>query len=203
VHVYCAPYVCSGAVADVINSHHYTNTSDATCLAVLQAGMVRGDLQFLAVPPVQLNCRSALTVLARCVDACCGVLVRQDIDCGSYLPKYLPSAVADGAVPIDLVDTALTHLFLVQYRLGLFDSAADVPFANIPTSVICNQAHTDLALNAAQQGIVLLKNDGTLPLSANTIKSIALIGPNGVCGAWVVVVDVLLHRCRAGVRRFR
>jgi len=103
----------------------------------------------------------------------------QDIDCGNYLPQYLPAAVADGSVPIDLVDTALTHLFLVQYRLGLFDSPSLVPYSNVSTDVICNQAHTDLALSAAQQGIVLLKNDGTLPLSASSVKTVALIGPNG------------------------
>ncbi len=56
---------------------------------------------------------------------------------------------------------------------------SQVPFSNVPTSVVCSQAHTDLALSAAQQGIVLLKNQGALPLSAAAIKTLAVIGPNG------------------------
>ena len=60
--------------------------------------------------------------------------------------------MADGSVPIDLVDTALTHLFLVQYRLGFFDSASVVPYSNVSTSVVCSEAHTALALEAAHRG---------------------------------------------------
>jgi hypothetical protein len=67
---------------------------------------------------------------------------------------------------------------------GLFASCAgylmhQVPFSTVPTSEVCSQAHADLALSAAQQGTVLLKNSGALPLSAATIKSLAVIGPNG------------------------
>ena len=104
----------------------------------------------------------------------------QDIDCGGYLAGSLPGAVADGSVPIDLVDTALTHLFLVQYRLGMFDPPTLVPYSNISTSVVCSPAHGALALDAARQGIVLLKNSGpVLPLAASAVKSLAVIGPNG------------------------
>ena len=130
------------------------------------------------------------------------VCIPQDIDCGNYLPQYLPSAVADGSVPMDLVDTALTHLFLVQFRLGMFDPPSMVPYSNVSTDVVCNQAHTDLALSAAQQGIVLLKNDGTLPLSSASVKSVALIGPNGGCGRVneCVMCVMRVMCCRLGVR---
>ncbi len=50
----------------------------------------------------------------------------------------------------------------------------------MPTSVVCSQAHTDLALSTAQQGTVLLKNSGgALPLAATTVKTLAVVGPNG------------------------
>jgi hypothetical protein len=68
-----------------------------------------------------------------------------------------------------------------QYRLGLFDAASAQPYLNVSASVVCNEAHTELALSAARQGIVLLKNNGSvLPLSAATIKTLAVIGPNGI-----------------------
>jgi len=129
------------AVECVIDDHHYTNDSDSTCAAVLQAGM--------------------------------------DIDCGTYLDQNLEQAVINGAVSMETVDSALTHLFSVQYRLGMFDDASKQPFLAIPTSAVCSPEHTELALSAARQGMVLLKNDGaTLPLSSRTVKVLAVVGPN-------------------------
>lgn len=69
-------------------------------------------------------------------------------------------------------------------RLGIFDPPSMVPYKNITTAVVDSPAHQQLALDAARQGMTLLKNNGnTLPLDATKIKTLALIGPNGV---WVV-----------------
>jgi hypothetical protein len=54
------------------------------------------------------------------------------------------------------------------------------PYTAIPPSVVNSPAHQDLALSAARQGMVLLKNSGgKFPLSASSIKSLAVVGPNG------------------------
>ena len=73
------------------------------------------------------------------------------------------------------------HFLLLQYRLGLFDDDSVQPYSNVTTDVVCNAAHTQLALSAAQQGIVLLKNanNSALPLSPHAVKTLAVIGPNG------------------------
>ena len=80
-----------------------------------------------------------------------------------------------------LLFVPLAFPVVLQYRLGLFDDQSSQPYWNIPTSVVCSQEHTELALSAAHQGIVLLKNNGTLPLAASSIKNLAVIGPNGAC----------------------
>ena len=104
----------------------------------------------------------------------------QDIDCGGSLDGWLNASLNDGSLPESAVDTALTHLFSVQFRLGMYDPAANQPYTQLTTSAINTPDHQQLALDAARQGMVLLKNDGnTLPLSAGTIKTIAAIGPNG------------------------
>ncbi len=126
-----------------------------------------------------------------------GPVPEQDIDCGTYLSQFLPAAIADGTVAMDLVDSALTHLFLVQYRLGMFDSPASVPFTNISTSVVCSPEHTALALEAAREGIVLLKNDGALPLDAAVVKTLAVIGPNGVDAVHRALQAAFHNRCWA------
>ena len=62
-------------------------------------------------------------------------------------------------------------------RLGMFDPSADVPFNTIPYSEVNSAAHRELALEAARESIVLLKNrNDTLPLKPS-IRKIAVVGP--------------------------
>jgi beta-glucosidase-like glycosyl hydrolase len=102
-----------------------------------------------------------------------------DLDCGSFYTSNLPSAVAAGSVTEEQVKTALSHLFSVRMRLGQFDPPEMQPYKSLPPSVVNSAAHQELALDAARQAIVLLKNTGaTLPLDAKTIKTLAVVGPN-------------------------
>ena len=76
------------------------------------------------------------------------------------------------------VDVAVSNLFMVRMRLGMFDgNPKKQPFGSIGVKDVCSVAHQELAAEAARQGIVLLKNEGnTLPLSRS--KRVAIIGPN-------------------------
>lgn len=74
------------------------------------------------------------------------------------------------------MDEALERLFRVQFRLGMFDPASRQPDRQITPAAIDTAAHRQLALEAARQSIVLLKNDGTLPLKRH--GALALVGPH-------------------------
>ena len=68
---------------------------------------------------------------------------------------------------------------MARFRLGMFDPDEQVAYAQIPYSVVDSPEHRDLALEAARQSLVLLKNqDQQLPLDKTRLKSIAVIGPN-------------------------
>lgn len=100
-----------------------------------------------------------------------------DLNCGSTYKK-LTDALAEGLITEADLDRALTRLFTARFKLGMFDPADKVPYANIPYSVNNSPAHNQLSRKAAQESMVLLKNENqTLPL-AKTIQSIAVIGPN-------------------------
>ena len=108
-----------------------------------------------------------------------------DIDCGSSMDSgNMAEAMTLGYVDNRQVDNALGHLLRVQFRLGMFDPAARQPLRGVKPSAINTAAHAQLALEAARQSLVLLKNaDATLPLprtgkSAAAAK-VALIGPHG------------------------
>lgn len=99
-----------------------------------------------------------------------------DLNCGCTF-EHIPQAVEQGLLDVSDVDAALKRLFAARMRLGLFDPPEQVPFASIPYEVNDCDAHRALALSAARASIVLLKNDGLLPLSP-ALRSIAVIGPN-------------------------
>ena len=106
------------------------------------------------------------------------VLHGTDIDCGTDAYKSLVEAVRKGLITEKQIDVSIKRLFMIRFRLGLFDPASMVPYAQTPATVLEHADHKAHALKMAQQSIVLLKNEGgTLPLSKN-IKKIVVLGPN-------------------------
>ncbi len=89
--------------------------------------------------------------------------------------KYL-DAVKQGLLPESFVDTAVKRMMRTRFELGLFDPAATVKAAQVPDSALDSAEHRQLALKLARESMVLLKNDGVLPL-AKAPKSIAVVGP--------------------------
>lgn len=101
------------------------------------------------------------------------------MDCGPFLALHTESAVQKGLVNEKQINGALANTIRVQMRLGMFDAAAAQPYAKLGPNNVCTPTHQDLALQAARQGIVLLKNDApVLPLSRTKYTSVAVIGPN-------------------------
>ncbi len=90
----------------------------------------------------------------------------------------LPTAVAEGRVSEETIDRSVKRLFTARFRLGMFDPPEQVPFAQIPYEVNDSPAHRALARKAAQESIVLLKNEGEFLPLAKSIGTIAVIGPN-------------------------
>jgi len=100
-----------------------------------------------------------------------------DTTCGNEYVT-LVKAVRDGLIKESEIDTAVKRLFTARMRLGMFDPKDMVPFNRIPMSQVNSPEHRQLALRAARESMVLLKNqDGTLPLTPG-VKRIAVIGPN-------------------------
>lgn len=93
--------------------------------------------------------------------------------------RHTQSAIEKGKVSEEQVDRALANLFAVQLRLGLFDgNPREGRYGKLGSNDICSSGHRKLALEAARQGIVLLKNDHKLlPLNKNHVSSLAIIGP--------------------------
>ncbi|PNT63716.1 hypothetical protein BRADI_4g20240v3, partial [Brachypodium distachyon] len=103
-----------------------------------------------------------------------------DIDCGTYMQQHAAAAIQQGKITEEDIDKALKNLFAIRMRLGHFDGDPRTNmYGGLGAADICTAEHRSLALDAAQDGIVLLKNDaGILPLDRAAVASTAVIGPN-------------------------
>lgn len=98
-----------------------------------------------------------------------------DVNCGvTYL--HLLQAYQDGLVTEEQITTAAVRLMTTRIRLGLFDDACE--FDDIPYEINDSKEHNAKSLDAARKSMVLLKNNGILPLDKSVLSSIAVIGPN-------------------------
>jgi beta-glucosidase len=100
-----------------------------------------------------------------------------DTSCGTEYDS-LTQAVHDGLIHESELDAAVKRLFRARFRLGMFDPVADVPDANIPFFKVNSAAHAELALQAARESMVLLKNAGNVLPLKKSIRTVAVIEPN-------------------------
>lgn len=101
-----------------------------------------------------------------------------DLSCSIWAPGFntLGKAVQGGLVSEELVNQAAERLFTARMQLGLFDPTGTAPQRAEPETEIASNLHRDAALKAAEESMVLLKNNGLLPLKAG-MHSIAVVGP--------------------------
>lgn len=126
----------------------------------------------LAITDIHLNHKytdNALESAALAIKSGC------DLNCGNMYPKLLLSYEA-GLVSEEEIRTACVHTMATRFRLGMFDS--DCEYDSIPYSMNEAPEHGREALEDARRSMVLLKNDGILPLDPAKIKTVAVIGPN-------------------------
>ena len=140
-------YVVSdcGAVVDIFRNHHFKPSQPEASAISLQPGMDN-----------------------ECVDG--GFLVKDDSDYKAYA-----DAVKQGFLKESDIDKTLVRLYTARIKLGMFDPPEMVPYSKISESELNSPANRELAHKIANESMVLLKNDGVLPLKKGT--KIAVIGP--------------------------
>jgi beta-glucosidase len=153
-----------GAIGDIWAEHHFVATPEEAAAAAVKAGCDVSSGGMGQPAPV-------LGATNRSGHANSGIK-------GGWAFSALPAAVEKGLISEAEVDIALTHELTARFRLGLFDPPSQVPWSNIGIDQNDTPEHRALALKVAEESIVLLKNDGLLPLQRAKLKRIAVIGPN-------------------------
>ena len=134
------------AVVDIFEGHHFAKSEAEAAAVAIKAGMDN-------------ECADYITIVK---------------DVHDYQPFI--DAVKQGLLSEADIDVTLKRLFSARMRLGMFDPPGIVPYASTPDSEIDSEPHRALALKTAQESMVLLKNDGVLPLGMG-IKKILVVGP--------------------------
>ncbi|MFA5201305.1 MAG: glycoside hydrolase family 3 C-terminal domain-containing protein [Bacteroidales bacterium] len=104
------------------------------------------------------------------------VLAGTDLECGTSYEALIES-LKKGLINEADLDVALRRILRSRIELGMFDPEENSPWKDLNESTLSSSSNTALALKAAREAMVLLKNDGVLPLSKN-INTIAVVGPN-------------------------
>jgi beta-glucosidase len=173
--------VIEGKAASVMCAYNRVNGQPCCENTRLLANILRGEWGFGgyvvsdcgAVGDIFANHKVAPSQEAASARA---VKAGTDLDCGEEYATLL-AAVKQGLISEAEIDRAVKRLFVARFRLGMFDPPEMVPFAKIPLSENNTAEHRRLAADAARESMVLLKNDGILPLRKD-LGTIAVIGPN-------------------------
>lgn len=99
-----------------------------------------------------------------------------NLNCGDTYVN-LTEALQKGLITEQQLDSSLAVLLRIRFQLGMFDPKKDNPYNAIPYSVVNSSSHRALAKRAALESIVMLKNDGVLPLK-NNLSKYFVTGPN-------------------------
>lgn len=169
-------------VAGVMGAYNRTNGEACCASRALLEDLLRGEWGFEGY--VVSDCGAIRDIykhhkLAETPEEATAMAVKAgcNLNCGCTY-EHLLAAVGRGLLSENDIDRSLVDLMAIRFRLGMFDPEEQVPFASIPFEVVESPANQALALEAARQSMVLLKNeDGFLPLSKD-LEAIAVIGPN-------------------------
>lgn len=182
--VYLRPFeVCirEGGVLGIMPSHNEIDGIPGHCDGEMLEKVLRGELDFEGVvlsdydDVYRLHCFHRVAP-DRESAACMGITAGVDIEQPGTVYPLLVEAVKNGRIKESVIDKACARVLALKFRLGLFENPYRDP--NQAAVIAHCEEHRALAKEAADQSIVLLKNDGVLPLFANSLKKVAVIGPN-------------------------
>jgi beta-glucosidase len=173
--------VQEGKVESVMSAYNRVNGESASGSQRLLVDILRRDWGFDGYVVSDCGAIDDIYKFHKIVEtperaAALGVTKGCDLECGGTY-RALQGALAQGLIAEKDIDVALRRLMRARFKLGMFDPPEQVPYAQIPYSVNESPEHDRLARRMATESIVLLKNDGVLPL-ARTVRTVAVVGPN-------------------------
>ncbi len=173
--------IVGGHADSIMCAYNAVDGVPACANKMLLQKTLRGDWHFggyvvsdcAAISNIATGHKYARSIEQASVDA---VRAGTDLSCGKEYAT-LVQAVHDGLIQESEIDTAVKRLMTARFRMGILAPPDKQPYQSLDRSIVYSPEHATLSLRAAEEAMVLLKNDGVLPLRSD-MKTIAVIGPN-------------------------
>jgi len=183
-YLYAFHALVSGGVESVMSAYNKVNGTPNSINKFLLTDVLRKEWGFKG--HVVTDCGALNDVYAThkslpgpVETAAAAIKAGIDLDCSTVLQNDAIKAVQKGLLTEKEIDGALATLLRTEIKLGFYDDAAASPYYGYGADSVHNSAHVALARKAAQQSMVLLKNDNNvLPLKKTNYSSIMVLGPN-------------------------
>lgn len=211
-NVYLGPFQAAieAGVSSVMASFSDLNGVPASANSFLMTRVLRHEWQFDGIAVSDFNSISQLCVHGIAEDdkeaACLSVTAGIDVEmAGDTYVRFLEELIEEKRIDESKIDAMVANVLRVKFRLGLFEAPAPQE-SGLPATV--SDDALGVAKEAALQSVVLLKNEGAvLPLAADRLASVAVIGPMADApyeqlGTWIFDGDPGLSvDCLSGIRK--
>ena len=183
-YLYAFKKLVDAGVESVMCAYNRVNGTPCCTNDVLLKNILRGEWKFKG--HVVTDCGALNDIFeyhkvinSRVEVAAAALKAGIDLDCSTLLQTDLIKAYQQKLVTGKEIDSSLGALLRTQFKLGFYDEKQKNPFSTLGAESVHTPEHIALARKAAQQSMVLLKNDkGILPLNKNKYGSIMVLGPN-------------------------
>lgn len=175
-------YAVNAGVAGVMGAYNRTNGEPCCASNTLIGGILRGKWGFegyFTSDCGAINDIHAYHRYTSTIEEACAISLKAgcELNCGSAYSHLMEAYEEDLIIEDDITEAAVS-LYTIRAMLGEFEE--NRPFADIPFDKLDCAEHRELNLKAAHEAIVLLQNDGFLPIAPSDNKKIAVIGPNAM-----------------------
>ncbi|MFB6457249.1 glycoside hydrolase family 3 N-terminal domain-containing protein [Chitinophaga sp. Hz27] len=182
-YLYAFKKMVDGNVASIMCAYNRVNSQPCCTGNTLLQDILRKEWRFTG--QVVTDCWALediwtrhKSIPTRVEVAAAAIKAGVNLDCANILQDDVQKAMDKGWLTMADVDSALIHSLRTQMKLGLYNDAAHRPYAGYGADSVNNSWHKELARQAARESMVLLKNDGVLPLRQDKMASMLVTGSN-------------------------
>ncbi|ASU34704.1 glycoside hydrolase family 3 N-terminal domain-containing protein [Mucilaginibacter xinganensis] len=183
-YLYAFHALVNGGVESVMSAYNKINGTPSSINKMLLSDILRKEWGFKGHVVTDCGALDDVYSTHKSLDgpvetAAAAIKAGINLDCSTVLQNDALKAVQKGLLTENEINTALTALLRTEFKLGFYDDAKLSPYYNYGADSVHNNAHIALARKAAQQSMVLLKNDhNVLPLKKSGYPSLMVLGPN-------------------------
>lgn len=182
-YLFAFKYLVDAGVESIMCAYNRLNGEPCCTGQALQQRILRDEWHFTGQSVTDCGALDDIylrhkVIPSKVETAAAAVKAGINLECGSILQDDVKKAIEQGLLKPVEIDSVLSYNLRTQIKLGLFDEQGLAPYNRYGADSVHNAYHIEMARRAAQQSMVLLKNNGVLPLQKEKYSSMMVLGSN-------------------------